>query len=159
GFNSALALPTLSQVPQFPMVAALPGTSSYQAGALGGSAGKPPTPLQALQALTTASPPWVTPSVGEYWGALGLTFTTYELVKSQALLVVEAGNTLAVSLMGTGTAQFPQTGTQLYAWVQLELQVELAPAEGEFWLEAVLSANSFLISPSCLLSGGFAFAV
>jgi hypothetical protein len=159
GFNSQLALPALSQVATFPMVAALPGTSNYNPSSLGGSAQQPPTPLQALQALTGGSPVWITPTVGEYWGALGLTFTTYDLVKSQALLIVEEGNELTVSLLGTSTAQFPQSGGTLYAWVQLDLEAEFAPAQGVFWLEAVLAPNSFLFSSSCLLSGGFAFSV
>jgi hypothetical protein len=43
--------------------------------------------------------------------------------------------------------------------VELDLEASFQPALGQFWLEAVLSPSSYLLSPSCLLTGGFAFAV
>lgn len=154
GYNSALTLPSVDQVAGFPMIAALPGTPQYDAGALGGAQ---PSPLTVLQTLTSSNPAWISPALGEFWGAAGITFTTFELVQSQALLVVEAGRDVSLALLGLSTARLPQEGSSVYAQVELELEARLEPDEGELWFEAVLAPSSFVIDPACHLTGGFAF--
>jgi hypothetical protein len=154
GYNSSLALPPVEKVASFPMIAALPDAPNPEPAALGGPN---PTPLTVLNTLTSANPPWVAPTRGEFWGAAGITFTTFELVKSQALLVVEAGDKLLISLLGLSTARFPQEGPDVYAQVELELEARLDPGAGEFWVEAILAPSSFVIDPACHLTGGFAF--
>ena len=156
GYNSSVALPTVDQVAGFPMIAALPGTPQYDAAALGRSNR---SPLTVLSTLTSTNPPWIAPERGEFWGAAGITFTTFELVQSQALLVVEAGQKLSLALLGLSTARFPQEGSSVYAEIELELEARLEPSEGEFWFEAVLAPSSFLLDPSCHLTGGFAFCI
>ena len=101
------------------MIAALPGTPEYDAAALGRSNR---SPLTVLGALTSTNPPWIAPERGEFWGAAGITFTTFELVQSQALLVVEAGQKLSLALLGLSTARFPQEGSSVYAEIELELK-------------------------------------
>jgi hypothetical protein len=157
GYNSWINVPTaVSQVPSFPFLAFLPGSTTPQPGIFGGSS---PTPTQVLQTLTTGTPPWVAPTAGSLWVAAGVTFTSFELVHSQALLVVEAGQDLIISLLGTSRAQFPQAGGALYANVELDLEARLAPLDGVFSIEAVLSPASFLLDRACVLTGGFAFYV
>jgi hypothetical protein len=156
GFNSSVTLPTVDQVATFPMIAALPGAPQPNPDALGGSN---PSPLTVLSTLTSASPPWIVPERGQFWGAAGITFTTFELVQSQALLVVEAGQKLSLALLGLSTARFPPEGDSVYAQIELELEARLEPAEGEFWFEAVLAPSSFVIDPACHLTGGFAFCI
>jgi hypothetical protein len=156
GLNSSVTLPTVDQVAAFPMIAALPGTPQPNPNALGGPN---PSPLTVLGTLTSASPPWIVPERGEFWGAAGITFTTFDLVQSQALLVVEAGQDLSLTLLGLSTARLPQEGDHVYAQIELELEARLEPAQGEFWFEAVLAPSSFLIDPACHLTGGFAFCI
>lgn len=156
GYNSALAAPTLAQVPTFPLLAALDGASPL---------GPTTPPLQALDALLTAppggGPAWVTATPGALWLAAGVTFTSFGLVASRVMLVVELGAALAIEVLGTSTAQFPQPGDGdvRYAFVELELLAQLDPAAGVFSVQAQLAPSSFLLDAACVLTGGFAFFV
>ena len=97
---------------------------------------------------------------GSLWLAAGITFTSFELVNSQALIVVDVGSELVIELIGTSRAQFPQTGGEVsYANIELDLLVRFAPAEGLFSLQAVLASGSYLLDKACVLTGGFAFFV
>ena len=156
GYNSSVTLPAVAQVQSFPFIAALPNAPFPNANALGGAGA---TASQALQALVTGAPPTVVPEDGEYWITAGLTFTTYDVIKGQALLMVEAGDALEISLLGVAGAQFPQTGSATYANIQLDLELELEPQQGIFSLEAVLAPGSYVFDPACVLTGGFAFCV
>ena len=155
GYNSAINLPPVEQVPSFPFLAAQPASTDPQPGIFGSSPGAE----SALRTLTDAAPPWVAPTAGSLWIAAGVTFTSFRLVQSQALLVVQMGEELAISLVGTSRAQFPQGGSRTYADLELNLEARLLPARGVFSVQAVLSPASFLLDPACVLTGGFAFFV
>jgi hypothetical protein len=148
GYNSALRIPAQDQVVAFPLVAGAAGTG----GLPGGS-----DPLAALAVLTGGTQPWVSPALGEIWVAAGVSFTSFDLVQSQALLVAEFGADLVFALIGLSTARFPRTGSQVYAQAQLELEVVLDVGAGSFAATALLAPNSYLLDPACALTGGFAF--
>jgi hypothetical protein len=160
GYNSSLAIPEIDQIATFPFVQVLPGSTNSNTDLFG----KNPTPLDVLEKiLNPPSPPiWVMPKAGSLWFAAGITFTSFQLVNSQALVIVEVGDELVIALVGTARAQFPPaTGmaTPIYAYIELDLLVRFAPQEGVFSLQAVLAKSSFLLDKSCVLTGGFAFFV
>lgn len=157
GYNSALRLPTVDQVSAFPFVQVLPNSNPPNSGALPIT-----TPQGALQTIMNTSPPWVTEQQGSLWFAAGITFTSFELVNSQALVIVEDGADLTIALLGTSQAQFPQdtgAGGPVYAYLALNLEVIFKPEDGIFSLQAILSLASFLLDRSCVLTGGFAFYI
>jgi hypothetical protein len=152
GYNSSLRIPGQTEVISCPLVAGLTNPSVV--------GGPNATPMQALEALTSGPNAWVTHSLGETWIAVGLDFTTYELLQSTALLVVEFGNDLTIALLGISTARFPpEQAEPAYAQVQLQLEALLEPNQGFFGISANLTRNSFLLDPACVLTGGFAFDV
>ncbi|MFD1538812.1 DUF6603 domain-containing protein [Nonomuraea guangzhouensis] len=152
GYNSTLRIPGQNEVSTCPLVAGLSDPA-----AVGGQGA---TPVGALAALTGGSNPWVSHSLGQTWIAAGLTFTTYELLHSAALLVAEFGTELTIALLGMSTARFPpETASPAYATVQLQLEALFQPARGFFGITADLTRNSFLLDPACVLTGGFAFYV
>ncbi|MEU1722732.1 DUF6603 domain-containing protein [Nonomuraea sp. NPDC005692] len=159
GYNSALRLPSIDEVQVFPFVQVLPGSTAAKAGLFGPD----PTPATVLDVIRKPQPPWVSDEAGALWFGAGITFTSYELVDSQAMLFVETGQELVISLVGDARASFPQpTGTAgepCYASVELDLDVRFAPGEGVFSAQAVLARSSFLLDPACVLTGGFAFFV
>lgn len=148
GYNSALRIPAQDQVVAFPLVSGAAGAG----GLAGGS-----DPLAALAVLTGGTQPWVSPAHGQVWVAAGVSFTSFDLVQSQALLVAEFGADLIFALIGLSTARFPRTGTQVYAQAQLELEVVLDVGAGSFAATALLAPDSYLLDPACALTGGFAF--
>ena len=158
GYNSELRTPTIDQVATFPFVEALPSAVPSDPSALPDK-----TPLGVLSKILDAEPqPWVKADAGSLWLAMGITFTSFEIVNSQALVTVQiGGHDLVIALIGTAHARFPQQSVPgpAYANIDLDLLVRFAPQEGVFSAQAQLAPSSFLLDPSCVLTGGFAFFV
>ena len=144
GINRALVLPTsLSDFAQFPLVAALTPSSGLAA-----------DPAQAMNQLSMDFPP----ERGSFWFAAGVAFTSFALIDVTAVLAVEVGDGVMVTLLGLATAALP---TPLFplAQVQLALMAEFSTAEGVLLVQAQLTDQSYL-ARSCLpgATGGFAYA-
>jgi hypothetical protein len=160
GFNRSLAIPGQDEVLGFPLLTLNeppePGTDPA-----------PQDPSHVLdviegrQPATPTSQPraWIAPDPGEYWFALGVEFTSFELVHTRAVLIAELGDELTLALLGLSTLTLPQAedSTDPYAYAEPELEAVLKPSEGTFQLTAILSPNSYVLTPSCTLTGGFAF--
>ena len=146
GVNRALTLPAPDQVATFPLVEAAQGSGAQDA-------------PDALAQLSTGG--WVPPTLGEYWVAAGVTFLSFGLIKGFVLLVVEFGHDLVIALLGSAALALPTQSDdkQPYAYVEITLEAVLRPADGVFSLEALLTPDSFLIDPSCQLTGGMAVDV
>lgn len=147
GYNRGLRIPSRDEVLDFPLVQGLTNP-----GAIGGTA---PTPMDVLGKLVTAG--WITKEVGQNWLVAGVQFTSFDLVHSTALVIVEFGRELEVAVVGLSKAQFPLTGDKRYAYLELELSALYDPARGVLSIGAMLSPNSFLLDPGCKLTGGFAY--
>ncbi|MEU9337035.1 DUF6603 domain-containing protein [Streptomyces sp. NPDC048290] len=144
GYNSSVRIPAQDQVGQFPFVAGLDG-------------GLPDDPMAALGQLTDGPNPWVTDRQGQIWLAGGLDFTSFEFIRARVLLLLEAGAGLTVALLGRATASFPKEGTKKYARIGVDLRIVYQSARGELAATAQL-VDSYVIDPSCVLTGGFAFS-
>jgi hypothetical protein len=157
GFNRSLAIPGQDEVAGFPLLALATAPPP--------SSGTPYDPAQILQVLEGGAPlggvtkAWITPKAGEYWLAAGVEFTSFKLIDTRALLVAEFGQELNVALLGRSTMQLPLpgTGSQTYAYVEMMIRVVVQPAQGYFAATAILSDNSYVLTPDCHLTGGFAF--
>ena len=160
GYNSHVTIPTIEEVEKFPFIQVLPTSTAPDPNLLGGPNASPLAVLNKILDPGLHQPAWVEEKQGSLWFAAGITFTSFELVNSQALLMVDAGSELVIALVGTSHAQFPQAGGEIvYANIDLDLLVRFAPSEGVFSLQAVLASSSFLLDKACVLTGGFAFFV
>ncbi|HEX7117668.1 MAG TPA: DUF6603 domain-containing protein [Longimicrobiales bacterium] len=160
GYNRSLVLPAQDEVATFPLVAG--ASDPTKLGAVKQDDGRigPPDPATALAHLDR----YVPPERGEYWLAAGVRFTSFDLIHSTALLVVEFGRELEVALLGLSWISLPPPAApgasapvRKYAYAELGIEVRLRPAEGVFSATAALTSNSYVIDPACRLTGGFAF--
>jgi hypothetical protein len=151
GFNRTLVLPAQDEVADFPLLR-LAGADSTQ---------DPKDVLGQLEGTGGKGKTWIAPKAGEYWLAAGLEFTSFELLSTRAMLAVEFGTDLTVALLGLSTLRLPQAAQspQTYAFVEMMIRVVLQPAQGVFEASAILSRNSYVISPAGHLTGGFAFSL
>jgi hypothetical protein len=162
GYNRNIILPDQNSVPQFPLVAAINDPTILGAQPLPNNNWKSPDPTTALSKMDQ----YVPPQRGQFWFAAGVRFTSFDLINSSALLVVEFGNQLEISLLGLSWMSLPPPAapgasapTKRYAYAELGLQVKFLPQEGFLGATAILTANSFVIDPDCKLTGGFAFYI
>lgn len=144
GYNRSLKIPAQDEVPNFPLLAGL-----LDPAAIGGSN---PSPQDALTKLQD----WVPVRRGEYWLAAGVQFTTYKIINTNALIVIEFGNDLAISVIGLSILKQPQHGNA-YVYAELGIEVVVLPRQGEFKASAVLAPGSYVMTPEAHMTGGFAF--
>ncbi|QIQ06059.1 DUF6603 domain-containing protein [Streptomyces liangshanensis] len=149
GYNRRLVPPPIDKIATFPLVTEVmsppSGASSVDVGAK-------------LRALRDYLPP----SAGDFFLAVGVRFTSFQMIDSFLLLVVGFGRRVEVNLLGLSTVQLPAPETSApgvapIARVQLALQATLVPEDGFFGIRGQLTEDSYLLSRDCRLTGGFAF--
>jgi hypothetical protein len=140
GYNSAVRVPAVEQVEQFPLVA---GGTAFPVDQ---------GPAAVFEALAEV----ITPSAGEIWLAAGVHVVCFEFVDVKALLVLQAGREFTLTLLGLARAQFPLKGTA-YAKGTLQIRAMYAASSGEISVAGQLTRDSYLLHPDCHLQGGFAF--
>ena len=152
GYNYSLTIPAPDQVSQFPFLTGVDDPTVF---------GPSPSPSTVLEVLTGAGgkQAWVAPQVGKAWGAIGIVFRSFELVLGRALVIVELGGDIEIALLGLATLSLPQGAPESYVYVELQLEAVIEPEQGYFGIEASLTPNSFLLTPGCHLTGGFAFCL
>ncbi|MEV5887012.1 YncE family protein [Streptomyces sp. NPDC052020] len=143
GYNTSLRLPAAAELDSFPF--------------LKDPADMGDDPLEVLGDLMTGTAPWVRASADQLWLAAGMSFSLFEFLSCQALLVLELGPDLALALLGTATARFPQD-IQLpaYARAGLGLAASFRASQPVVKVTAQLLPGSFLLDENCALTGGFA---
>lgn len=152
GFNRKLVIPDVSGVATFPLVQWAQG--------IGTPSMDPSQPVggQVAQVLARlAQSGVVAPSVGDYWFAAGMQFTSFEIIKSFALLTVSLGASIEIALLGLSTLTLPPDDPEPVAQVQIALEVAFAPDKGLLAIAGQLTSNSYVLSRQGRLTGGFAF--
>jgi hypothetical protein len=157
GFNRKLVIPPVSGVATFPLVEWAQGAGNpppMDTGSIADAVTK------VITQLSTSGV--VAPSVGDYWFAAGVSFTTYELVQSFALLTVEFGTDFEIALLGMASVQLPPSPpppappVPPVALAQLQLEAAFIPSQGLISISGQLTPQSFVLSRDCHLTGGFA---
>jgi hypothetical protein len=141
GYNRQLIMPPQDQVSKFPLVAM----------ALNGSGSSPGSVLQNLIDQNCV------PSMrGENWVAIGINWTSFEVIKTTAMLAVQFGKELEIDILGV-TTLILGAGSSPYVNLVLDIEATIKPAEGTALITGILDNSSYVIDPSCHVTGGFAF--
>ena len=140
GYNSKLKIPaTAAGVSAFALIAAADPSS--------------PPPSNPMTVITQC----VTPSAGDDWIAVGILFKSFQLLQSTALLTVAFGHDLQFALLGQSELSIPPQSPERLAYAQLDIEATYSASAGALEVFGVLSPNSFVFSPDCHLTGGFAY--
>jgi len=147
GYNRRLVQPTLNGVKAFPLVAE----------AIAGVPGAPNDLAGELAKLHEVIPP----SVGDYFLAIGIRYTSFEIIDSFLLLTISFGSEFEVDVLGLSTLVIPTpeegNAVEPLAEIQLALQAIFNPGRGYLKVRAGLTSDSFILSRACHLTGEFAF--
>ncbi len=139
GYNKYLRLPDISEVERYPLVEAAVNTK-VSSGEL----------LNKMQEEITLSK-------GQNFLAAGVSFESFGMVSSFALLTVSFGRHLEVALLGISEIKVPpRTKKEPIAQAKLGLKAAFLPEQGVFSAEAQLLSDSYVLSSKCKLTGGFA---
>lgn len=157
GYHRSLTIPAVDQLPAFPLVSAVMGPAPGAPAAAPADATSPEErTAEALRSLDR----YIQPDLDQSWLAVGLRFTSFEVVHSFALLTVSFGSTTEIDLLGLSSVTMPtklEEGHDPIGFAQLALRVSFTPASGVLAARGVLTPDSFILSRDCHLTGGFAF--
>jgi hypothetical protein len=152
GLNQKLIMPAVDQVSAFPLVAAAqnPPTVPTDAGAAG--------PFIKTQIENLEK--YLTRSTGQYFGCAGVRFTSFELLDSFVLVSISFGREFELDLLGLSKLVVPpqEPSVPALAVASLQIVASFIPKEGLAIVQGQLTTDSYVLDPSCHLTGGFAFA-
>lgn len=153
GYNRRLLIPPVGQLKQFPLIAE----------AMTSQPTPPTTDMSQMKDFISGKiagmRTYLPPQVGEYFLAIGVRFTSFELLDSFALLTVQFGEHFEVDVLGICTMLVPPKVPETpIAEAQLLLKAAVIPDEGVVLVQAQLTNDSYIFSRDCHLTGGFAFA-
>ena len=141
GINRELVVPTdLSTFGDYPLIQALDIAAS------------PANPMDQLRSLGTFFPM----ERGTFWFAAGISFNSFALVDGIAVVAVEVGDGLDISLLGLARMALPRPQVAIVS-IEIALIVRFSSSEGVLWVQGQLTDNSWLLYPDVRLTGGFAF--
>jgi hypothetical protein len=143
GINRALVVPSdLSAFGEYPLIKALD------------TAAAPGNPMEELRALGEYFPM----ERGTFWFAAGLSFNSFVIVDGIAVVAVEVGDGLDISLLGLARLALPRPQVALVS-IELALIVRFSSSEGVLWVQGQLTDNSYLLYRDVKLTGGFAYVI
>lgn len=99
----------------------------------------------------------VTPTAGDNWIAIGLGLESFELVQATVMLAATFGHDLQFAILGQAELSIPPDSPERIAYAQVDVEATYAPAQGALEVFGGLTKNSFVLSPDCHISGGFAY--
>jgi hypothetical protein len=150
GYNRKVNVPSINEVASYPLVvlAMQPETD-----------GGLPQVLTSLETPMKNGKKPIEISVGDYWLAVGIKFTSFKIIESFVLLTVNFGTQLEFAILGLSRLVWPEKSVALepIVYVELAILAHFGPGSDVISVEAVLTPNSYVLSKDCKLSGGFAF--
>ena len=81
---------------------------------------------------------------GSYWFALGLKFSTFQVMNTRAVLFAKFGNGLTIGLMGLAEVDIPDAKARI-AYVELGILAYYDSNQNVLWVQAQLTDNSVLV--------------
>ena len=147
GYNSHLRLPDIDNVNTFPLVAGntVPASNSNALDI-----------FKVFEAPAQGSP-WIIGQEDSNWLAAGLTVTALQTLSLNALVVVEFDPSVKIGIYGNAVGSFPPKLAQKhFVYVELGIACTVDFAAGSMIAQAKLAPASYILDPSCHLTGGFA---
>ncbi len=138
GLNRDLILPDISKLPESLFMQAMGGSLSDD-------------PMGALQAIRGELPA----KKDSLWFALGLKFTTYQIIETKAVLYMVLSDSTTIGLMGLSSLSLPSKKFNV-GYVELAFNASFDTGEGILKVQAQLTDASYLFDKNCRLTGGFA---
>lgn len=114
--------------------------------------------MNTLLGLMGGEDAWLSPVDGSFWLAAGLKVKAFETLVIDAVVVVEWNPYINLGIFGTATADIPigAPATEKLAHVELGIAATVNFHTGVMKFEGQLSPSSYVLSPDCYLTGGFA---
>ena len=138
GYNTSVRFPTINNVQDFPFLSHKPAS----------------TASGALTSMLNSG--WFSNKKGQNWVAVGLTILAFQTLTVSAVVAVEWGSGTKLGIFGLATAEMPKMVPVKFAVVQLGIVASVDFDAGILKVDGQLTPASYVLHPSCHLTGGFA---
>ncbi|KIV83365.1 hypothetical protein PV11_05397 [Exophiala sideris] len=154
GLNSKVTFPDVSTIQFFPFTADEDAVATASK-----------DPLKLMDSFCTPRTvngqqvQWIAPRADSYWLAIGLDAVAFDVVNVSAIVIVEFNPYVTLGVFAHGVAAIPESASSpddAFAWVEFGIVATVDFKAGTFCVEGILLPNSFVLSPSCHLTGGYA---
>lgn len=143
--NSNVRLPSIDQVSDFPFI---------NSGRLSGSDNAQEVMLELVDPSAGG---WFQPLDSTYWGAIGMRLSAFRMLNIDAVVAVQFGSSVKLGIFAAAVCDIPSANSRLkLAHAELGIAAVLDFDYGFLKIEAQLSPRSYILSPNCHLTGGFA---
>ncbi|KAF4472325.1 hypothetical protein FALBO_769 [Fusarium albosuccineum] len=144
-YNSSVRLPSIDQVSDFPFI---------NSSRLSGNDNAQQVLLELVDPLAGG---WFQPLDSTYWGAIGTRLSAFRMLSVDAVVAVQFGNSVTLGIFAAAVCDIPSANSRLkLAHAELGIAAVLDFDYGFLKIEAQLSPRSYILSPNCHLTGGFA---
>lgn len=138
GYNIDLKLPQVTEVLQFPFLADISSE-----------------PEEALSTMFDGG--FFKPSEGSFWVAAGLKVKAFQALTVDAVVVVSWNPYVSLGIFGVAVVDVPKLESEVKLLrVELGFAATVDFRSGVMKFEGQLTQNSYILSPACHLTGGFA---
>ncbi|PJZ25685.1 hypothetical protein CH352_02460 [Leptospira hartskeerlii] len=146
GYNSKLKIPQLERIRDFSLInAALPQQTMFS---------NTSDPVMVMREMSAD----IVPELGAKWFAAGITFNSFELINSLALLIIDMDREgLEANILGFSRMSVPSQIPNPIAYAEMVLFASYSEAKGYLKVCGGLTKASYLFAPINRLSGYFAY--
>ncbi|NEO55269.1 MAG: hypothetical protein F6K54_20665 [Okeania sp. SIO3B5] len=162
GINRHVTMPEFDKVHEFPLVAEVLKTmpAPSMAGNIGKVGDAKESPVkQDLNTEMTKLHQYISPKLNSFFFAVGLRFSSFEILDTFALLLLSFSTDGDVAIALLGIVRFitpPDPEPEKIAFVELELIAEFNLERGIFEFAGNITDRSFLMDGMAKIAGGFA---
>ncbi len=151
GYNRKVNAPSINEVALFPLVA-LAMRPQGDDGNILSMIAKLETPMKNGKLPIEIS-------IGDYWLAVGIKFTSFKILETFVLVTVNFGTQLEFIILGLSRLSWPERSmtNNPIVYIELAIMAHFGSASDVVSIEAIVTPNSYVLSKDCKLTGGFAF--
>jgi hypothetical protein len=153
GVNRGFKLPSYSELSTYPLLPTNPSIPTAQGLDGKSNAEKLEAMTQSLLSLADYFPV----EDGEYWFAVGLDISSFEMIEVSAILSIAFGVNLQIGVIGSASMTLPVKEPEPIAYVQINFEVSYSSDDGLLAVMGAITPASFIYAGLVHLSGGFAF--
>jgi hypothetical protein len=151
GYNRYLRVPSVDKLTEFPLVAQ----------AMGGLSSEDSDSSELITEQLGLLDQYMTRSSDSGFIAIGLKFTCFKMLDCFALLTIAFGEGFEMNLLGVANLKIPtpakdSKNLSCIASMTLLLRARFSLDDGVISIEGQLASNSYILSPDCRLTGGYA---
>ncbi|MDV3457682.1 DUF6603 domain-containing protein [Sphingomonas sp. HF-S4] len=153
GVNRGFKLPDISQLATYPLLPAAPAIPTASGLASQTNEQKLQTMTNSLLGLAEYFPV----EEGQFWFAIGLDVTSFEMIEVSAILSISFGVNLQIAVIGSAIMTLPVEVPDPIAYVQINFEAAYSSEDELLTVMGVLTPASYVLEGLVRISGGFAF--